>query len=75
MGALSHADEGEVMTEKLPPREHFEAYERVRRSGEFNMITEWPAAAEAAGLSRNEYLAVIKNYRVLTELYPDVRRP
>jgi hypothetical protein len=61
------------MKQKLPPREDFEAYERVRRGGEFNMITEWPAAAKAASLSREEYLAVIKNYCALTELYPGRR--
>lgn len=37
-------------------------YERVRLSGKFNMITEAHLAAKAAGLTKEEYLAVVKDY-------------
>lgn len=37
-------------------------YERVRRSGEYNMITEAYLAAKAAGLNKEEYIEIVKNY-------------
>lgn len=58
---------------KLPPREHFVAYERIRRCGRLNMITEARHAARDAGLLLDEYLAVLKNYEALMKKYPEVR--
>ena len=41
------------------------AYEVVRQSGEFNMITQQYSAAEAAGLTDEEYRFCLKNYSEL----------
>ena len=46
-------------------REAFMAYEKVRQSGEYNMITDAVLAAEAAGLSMEQYMSVLKNYNNL----------
>lgn len=46
----------------MPTKEQFEAYEKVRTSGQFNMIMEWIDAADCAGLTKDEYFNVIKNY-------------
>ncbi|MBQ9160926.1 MAG: hypothetical protein IJ122_06350 [Methanobrevibacter sp.] len=40
-------------------------YEKVRRSGVYNMITEWQHAAKAAKLSETQYSNVIRRYSVL----------
>ena len=42
--------------------DNFLFYERIRRSGKFNMITEAYEAAKAAGLTIAEYKNVIRNY-------------
>ncbi len=47
----------------------FRAYEQVRRSGRYNMITEAKLAAVAAGLSMDDYKFVISNYAYLKEEY------
>lgn len=43
-------------------REEFEAYEKVRQSGDFNMIMEQRDAAATAGLTLDRYRAVMKQY-------------
>lgn len=40
-------------------------YEKVRKTGKYNMILEAPYAAEEAGLTIQEYNYVIKNYKTL----------
>ena len=52
---------------------HFQKFERVRKSGLFNMLTDSVRAAEAAGLTREEYFAVLHYYRELMDKWPDVR--
>lgn len=42
-------------------------YERVRRSGKYNMLS--AEAIKATGLSENEYYKVINNYTVLNKKY------
>lgn len=54
-------------------RDEFEAYEKVRRSGKFNMIMEATDAADAAGLDRDRYMLVIKNYTSLAQVYLGVK--
>jgi len=49
------------------------AYETVRASGVTNMF-DLPVVCFASGLSRGEVLAIMKNYRALTERYPNVRK-
>ena len=44
---------------------HWKRYERVRRGGRWNMFD--PAARNATGLDRDEYLFVMKNYEALEE--------
>ena len=41
---------------------NWKAYEKVRRSGEFNMITEAAKASHKAGLDWQEYRFIIGNY-------------
>ena len=40
----------------------FRAYEKVRQSGKYNMITDAGAAMDESGLTEDEYFAVIENY-------------
>ena len=42
--------------------EMFERYERVRKSGKYNMITEAVPAMQEAGLTQDEYLTVMNHY-------------
>jgi hypothetical protein len=44
---------------------NWEAYERVRKGGKWNMYD--PRARQATGLERNDYLFVLKNYTELKE--------
>lgn len=43
-------------------REEFEAYERVRKSGKFNMITDLHGAAREASLLVDRYVQVMRYY-------------
>ena len=54
--------------------ECYKKYERVRRSGRFNMITEANYAAAVAGLTLEDYIFVIKNYSKLKEQYETERK-
>ncbi len=54
-------------------KDEFEAYEEVRKSGEFNMFDANNASA-AAGLSRDRYMAVLKNYTECAKKWPEVRQ-
>lgn len=40
----------------------YEAYEKVRTSGKYNMVTDWALAAKEAGLTQDEYMHVIRHY-------------
>ena len=42
-------------------------YERVRKSGRYNMLTHSRQAALAAGLSHDRYIHVLTNYSALKE--------
>lgn len=53
----------------MPTKEQFEAYEKVRLSGKFNMIMEWYDAASAADLTKAEYFDVIENYKWCVKTY------
>ena len=50
-------------------KEIYNRYEAVRQSGAYNMITDAYAAANAAGLTIEEYRYAIKNYIKLREQY------
>lgn len=56
---------------QLPFKKDFDAYERVRQSGKFNMFTQANLAATAANLSPGRYWEVLHNYRALREKYRD----
>jgi len=49
--------------------ELFKAYEKIRKSGQFNMIIEWASVAVMMHCSRNEYCYVINNYTELKQKY------
>lgn len=44
-------------------------YEKVRRSGKYNMFTEAVEAMKEAGLMQNEYLTVMNNYEKIHGLF------
>lgn len=46
----------------------FYHYEKVRREGKFNMITEASSAAQAAHLDITDYTYVVKHYTQLKEI-------
>lgn len=56
----------------LPSREHFELYEDIRQGGYINMM-DVKAGVKLTGLTRAEWIAVLKNYDALVAKYPDVR--
>jgi hypothetical protein len=58
--------------ENMPSKEQFQAYEKVRVRGRWNMYD--PRAQRATGLTDKEYMAVLSNYEALMVLYPDVRK-
>ena len=43
-------------------KQEFEAYVLVQMSGQYNMIMEATSAMKDAGLTREEYFDIIKNY-------------
>lgn len=49
--------------------ENFKAYERVRRSGDYNMFD--PRARNQSGLSREVFLGIQTHYSYLARKYPD----
>lgn len=46
----------------MPTKEEFEAFEKVRRSGKWNMFMDAKNAAIDAGLSPDRYKLVLMNY-------------
>lgn len=54
-------------------KEHFQAYERVRQSGEFNMIADSRRARIAAKLSPEAYFKICMDYEDYMRRWPDVR--
>lgn len=53
----------------MTDEEKFNAYEKVRSSGIYNMIMQASDAAKAAGLTLDDYYWVIKNYNELSNKY------
>lgn len=47
--------------------ENWMRYEKVRRTGMFNMILGYKMASKTAGLSIKEYNEVLKRYHILKE--------
>ena len=47
----------------------FLRYEEVRKSGEFNMITEASQAMDYANLNEDDYWDIIKNYSEYKEMF------
>ena len=61
---------GEEIMDDLPSKKDFQAYEKVRAMGLWNMWA--PEARTATGLSQERYLAVLSNFDALVKQYPDV---
>lgn len=55
-------------------REQFEAYERIRKLGKFNMIMDARQASTAAGLDLTEYLNVMAEYNLCVSAYGKVKK-
>jgi hypothetical protein len=53
----------------MTKKEMFERYEKVRKSGEYNMVMDAGLAMMAAGLTQTEYIYVIENYNELAKKY------
>jgi len=52
-------------------KEMFDAFERVRSEGKYNMVMNAQDAAEDADLSMDDYWTIIKNYTELREKFVD----
>ena len=66
-----------MTTEQKPTqvsKRQFAAFERVRASGRFNMLTHSADARREAGLSKAAYSYILKNYSLLMETWPKVRK-
>lgn len=50
-------------------REVFMEYELMRRSGEYNMITDARFVMDILGIDEKMYFRIIRNYRELKEKY------
>lgn len=59
----------DTTTPRVNGKELFDKYERVRRSGRFNMIMDAAEAAYYAGLSIDDYCWVLNNYSELKKKY------
>ena len=46
----------------MTKKEMFERYEKVRKSGKYNMVMDAVEAMKAAGLKQDEYLTVVRRY-------------
>ena len=55
-------------------QEDFQAFEDVRVSGAFNMMTHATDAAYDAGLDRATYMSVLTHYGALMVKYPGVHQ-
>jgi len=54
-------------------KKEFQAYEDIRKSGHWNMLTNGRDAADEAGLYLDRYFEVLKNYDACTKKWPSVR--
>lgn len=46
----------------MTKKEMFERYEKVRKSGKYNMVMNAVEAMKAAGLKQDEYLTILRHY-------------
>ena len=51
----------------------FQAYERVRQTGRYNMMANSALARRDAGLSQETYYAILRHYSALAAKWPEVR--
>lgn len=65
---MSKLVEGSKEEDKLPSKEDFEAYEKVRQSGQYNMLIDFDAVLES-GLDEDTYKSVMRNYGKLKQMY------
>lgn len=47
----------------------FKKYKEVQESGEYNMIMDAPKVMEITGLTKQEYIYIIQNYRQLVNKF------
>lgn len=52
-------------------KEGFKYYEILRLSGKINML-DLKAGTTLTGLTKDQYMYVIKNYKILSERYPEI---
>ena len=50
-------------------KEHFRAFEKLRKSGKLNMITEYELVLVELAISKGEYAHILDNYMELREEY------
>lgn len=62
-------DTKSTMRAKEAEKDTFRAFEKVRQSGVFNMITQAADVMKAADLTNEQYISIINNYDYLKEKY------
>lgn len=50
-------------------KEDFINYERIRKSGKYNMLTDASIIAREMGVPTSRYIWIINNYKELNKLY------
>ena len=50
-------------------KEIFDAYEKIRKEGCYNMVLNATGAMNAAGLDRKDYFNVLENYNSMSSKY------
>jgi len=68
-GVTNELDAHRIMLEDM--KDYFIEYEKIRRSGKYNMITEAKFVAEEMGVKLDYYYSIIKNYSELKEIFKD----
>ena len=70
---MSMASMPEPKTADQITKREFQAYERVRQSGRYNMMTNAGLARRDTGLSQETYYAILRHYSALAAKWPEVR--
>ncbi len=68
-GVTNELDAHRIMLEDM--KEYFIKYEKIRRSGKYNMFTQAKFVAEEMGVKLDYYYSIIKNYSELKEIFKD----
>ena len=78
MIASKYAEKGIVDWEKIDKvktneKDIFEAYDKIRKTGKYNMVTQSDQVIKQSGLTQQEYFHVINNYDALRKKYSELK--